>query len=465
MRSENKKIINTGFRPLLVWFLLVSCTIGLGSICFALEIERHATTWTISGTPVNGTYANGDPWVVGPVTITKITPSSTVTGSDRTINGTMINPVASFFPAQGLDSKMSGSGLGWSAALNVGRPGGIDLSAGNPLVVAAGSSVCSSVGHPTDSQRPTLTDFAVLTVVSSAPAEGSFRPSYCGTDKTHHWNKSQLDYGILLNLPLVAGASTPDALAGQFSRPWVEISTFQPAYTGFRASNNQPNYGRDMDIRLGNALLHLHLDFPEAKKEALFIRLVQYGLDVYGAWKSNPATWWADEAGILNGQKAPLVLAALALKDSNIALLAQAPNKFSIDRQTWYVTKADIERQLDTLSGKPAPSRRYNESDIGLAEWGQKHTGDPRWDNPDWGAVYRDVVFKGSYGTALFAHLTPGMRTAWNHNAHFDYFDRVKAITKNTAGTAFVNAMWAAYRNGDAVVPARPNGLRTVPKP
>lgn len=57
-------------------------TIQMGLLLFsiftlpalALEITQRNVTWTIVGDPVNGTYANGDPWVVGPVTITSISP-------------------------------------------------------------------------------------------------------------------------------------------------------------------------------------------------------------------------------------------------------------------------------------------------------------------------------------------------------------------------------------------------------
>ena len=438
----------------------------------ALDIKRHAITWTINGSPASGTYANGDPWVVGPVTITNITPASTVTSSGRTINGTMLNPEAAEWPQQGFDSKMSeGQGLNWNAGLNKGRPGGNALSASNPLVVPAGTSVCSSVSHPTDTKRPTLTDFSVLTVVASAPAAGSFRPPYCGTDKTHYWNKSQLNYNILRKLAPVSGAFTPDEIAGNFERPWVEISTQQMAYTGLRASNNQPFYGRDMDMILGSGLLTLHLNYTNAQKEALYVRLVQYGLDVYGAWKSNNAVIWQDEAGIMQGQKAPVVLAGMALNDSKIAALGSMEKKFSIDRQTWYVTQADVGRTLQTQSGKPPPSRQYQQSDVGVPEWGIKHTSTAQFDNPDWSAVYRDVVFHGSYGTALFAHLTPGMKAAWNHNAHFDYFDRVRRISGSDAGTPFQRNMWNAYSDSqppidpptDPVAPAPPTGLRVLP--
>ena len=432
----------------------------------ATSVSRFAITWTFSADKQVGQYANGDWWVVGPVTITKITPASTVTGNGRTINGTMINPEAAEWPQQGFDSALGeGRGINWNPGLNDGRPNGNTLSASNPLVVPAGSSVCSVVSHPTDSQRPTLTDFSVLTVVASPPPAGSFRPPYCGTDKNHYWNKSQLNYGLLHKLAPVSGAPTPDQIASSYERTWVEIATQQVSYTGFRASNNQPIYGRDMDQLLGTGLLTLHLNYTDSQKETLFVRLVQYGIDIYGAWKSNNEVIWQDTGGIIHGQKAPLVLAGLALNDSNIAALGSMKNKFSIDRQIWYVTQSDVGRSLQGQSGKPPPSRLYQSSDVGVPEWGVQHTSSPQFDNPDWGAVYRDVVYQGSYGTALFAKLTPGMKAAWNHDAHFDYFNRVRSISGSVAGTAFHRNMWTAYGNMSPGDPVDPPPTGTPPSP
>jgi len=422
----------------------------------ATSISQHGITWTWTEDRQLGQYANGDYWVVGPITMTSISPGSSVTGSGRVINGTMINPTAAQYPSQGFDSHMSeGQGVGWSATLNRGRPGGSALSGSNPLVVSAGSSVCSVISHPTDTNRPTLTDFAVLTVVSSAPAPGSFRPPYCGTDKTHRWNKSSLNYGILKNLAPVTGS--PDPSAGVPTRSWVEISSTQPGYTGFRASNNQPHYGRDMGSLLGTRFLSLHLNYSNAAKEGLYVWMVQYGIDIYGAYSSNPGNViWQDEAGIVLGQHAPVALAALALNDSNIASLASNWSKFAEDRQIWRITQSDVGRTLVGINGKPPPSRNYIQSDVGLPEWGIKHMSQPQNDNPDWGAIYRDVAYTGTYGLALAANLTTGMKALWNHDVFFDYGNRVNNISGSTAGTAFQRAMWAAYRNGGTDLPPPP---------
>ena len=128
--------------------------------------------------------------MVGPVTITSINPLRQ-TVDERVVNGTMINPHAGNIGdgyGQGYDSAASQ----WNAALNVGD----DL----PLAVAAGSSVVSTISRPSEISKTAVKTAAILTVLSQAPAEGSFRPPYSGTDKTIYFNKSDLDYTKLSNL-------------------------------------------------------------------------------------------------------------------------------------------------------------------------------------------------------------------------------------------------------------------------
>lgn len=95
----------------------------------AISITRHGVTWTITGTPTNGTYANGDPWVVGAISITAISPTPTA-GT----NGTVVNPAIG--RTQGFDNRVSAYNT-YSEVLNVGN----DL----PLAVSTSSSVVSSI--------------------------------------------------------------------------------------------------------------------------------------------------------------------------------------------------------------------------------------------------------------------------------------------------------------------------------
>jgi hypothetical protein len=408
----------------------------------ASSVKAFAITWTFSEPKPVGQYANGDWWVVGPVTIVDILPKSVVSNG-RTINGSTINPESSAYPSHGFDSAMAGTGVGYKAELNVGRPGGKDIAAANPLVVPVGSSLVSSVSHPVADNRPTLTDVSTLTVVASPPPVGAFRPPYAGDDKTHRWNKGQLNYKILQKLAL-AGAPKPSDLAESLSPPWFELAT-EHVGRYYHPANHQPEYGRDMAHILGDAMLALHLDYSDAEKELLYVRLVQWGIDLYGC--AQTGGMWADNGGHNAGKKGGLMMAGLALGDANILAYADAKSPkgfiFAEDRQTWYVTQADVGRAL--YQGDGRERLPYIQSDVGMAEWGEKHASQPERDGRNWGTFYRDINYVAHLGEALAIRLTVGGYKAWNWPAFFDYTDRSWTISQAQM-RAFPSAMWKAHR-------------------
>lgn len=299
----------------------------------ATSLSQYGITWTFNADYTTGQYANGDYYVVAPsgLTITGISPASVVvatrpaegggTVSNSVINGSMVNPTGGITIDQGFDGSLNG-GSTFNATLNAARPGGSNLSGGNPLVLAAGSSLVSAISATDANARPALTDAAVLTVVTAAPAANSFRPPYCGTDKTHHWNVSDLDYSKLPDLAAVTGTPVLATVAAYFTRPWIEICTDGNQGRYYHPSNNQPDYGADMADRLYQGELSLVLNYSDAQKETLLIRLVQYGLDIYGCAVTGGN--WFPSGGLNQGRKMPLVLAAVILDDANIAEYADA---------------------------------------------------------------------------------------------------------------------------------------------
>lgn len=326
----------------------------------ATSLTQFGITWTFDADYTTGQYANGDYYVVAPsgLTITGISPASTIeavrnkhpsgTVTNSTINGSMVNPVAGVSAVTGFDSGTAD----YSASYNAARPGGSDLSSGNPLVLAAGSSLVSSKSNSLAWYRPALTDAAILTVVASAPSAGSFRPPYCGTDKTHYWNKSGLDYSILGTRPPPPGTPALADVEAYFARSWIEIGTEQNGRYS-HPSNNQPEYGSNMASQLGSGLLMLALDYSDAQKETLYIRLVQYGIDVYGAAVSGGN--WSANGGLNMGRKMPMLLAGLALNDSNILAYADKSlhNLFQEDQQTFVVDAAQLLVTPYTADGRP----------------------------------------------------------------------------------------------------------------
>jgi hypothetical protein len=317
------------------------------------SVTQRNITWTFSEDNQVGQYANGDYWVVGPVTITGISPGSVVvptrtkvnsggdvigTASNTVINGSWVNPVAAMFGSQGFDSGMSN--LGYSANLNAARPSGADLSPSNPLVLSPGSSLISSISHPHAGRRPQLTDAEILTVVAEPQPAGTMRPPYCGTDKTT-WNVSDFNRNVLRELPALPNMPSLTSLETKFARPWIEIRT-QSDGRYLHPSNNQPDYGREIANYTGDALLALHFRTHE-ENSTLLTRMVQYGIDIYGAAKTGGH--WQANGGHNMGRKGPLLLAGIVLAEPDIMAYADKSLNFIFqeDQQTFVVGQSQVD--------------------------------------------------------------------------------------------------------------------------
>jgi hypothetical protein len=315
----------------------------------ATSVSQYGFTWTFSADHTVGQFANttgnddGDYWVVGPVTITGITPASTLSGG-RTINGSMVNPGAGITEPQGFDSAMAANI--WNSALNVARPGGSDLSAGNPLVLNPGDSLISTISHATPGFRPQLTDAAVLTVVASPPASGSLRPSYSDADKTIY-NISDIDWNQIRNLAHVGSTPTISSLltgtpqATLNGRMWMMVQT----NTGEREmhpSNNQEDYGEFMCDVQNKVWLRLELNDSQANKLPLLVRALQYGIDIYGAAQAGGN--WRTNGGFNMGRLFPMVktgyiLGVQGMKDYGNRSLY---NRFQEFQNTFYVSATEV---------------------------------------------------------------------------------------------------------------------------
>ena len=404
----------------------------------AASVSQHGITWYFDQEYQVGRYANGDWWVLGPATIVNITPESrTVDG--RVINGSMVNPTSGINHTpnrHGYDSHPSD--MIYRADLNLAPS-----YTGQMLTLSQGSLVSSiHRPNPPTGGRPILNDLAILTVVGEVPPAGAFRPHPYGTDKTSYWTESQLDYGILRNLPHVS--STPDlrARSEQALRFWNEHNT-DWQQRAVHASNNQPSYGREIANRNGEMLLLLHLDFRNEEKRDLFVGLVQQGLDTYG--RLTEGGRWYSNGGHNAGRKMPLLLAGLALDDEDIIARAnrsEDSDRFQEDGQTFVVGQADVDRGVG-----------YTSEWIGTPEWGIRHASDPSRDDPSWGARYR-WIGSAMVGHALAARLTPGAMEAWNWPPFFSYVDRyvdvnTLAETDTNGIKAFQRSMWNAYRHAD----------------
>jgi chitodextrinase len=468
--KTNKQYYPMKFHYELKKFNVLMLLIGFVGFCAnqlvaatASSISQYGITWTFSQSHTVGQYANGDWWVLGPVSITSISPASTTT-SGWTKNGTQVNPDCS--QSQGFDSSpkehSSAVGASWDPTKNL-HPSftgsSLDLNAG---------SVISTISRSRAAGRPQLSDMAILTVVSSTPSAGDFRPGPSddgNTNRVSYWNESDLDYSILHDdLTPSTGLPSLAATEALFVRPWAEFMTgSQARYV--HASNNQAEYGRDIADEVGQGLMLLHMDYTQAQKRDLYVRMVQLGIDVYSAAQSGCV--WDDLGGINPGHKAPLVLAALALNDSGMMTYADADNHFIFqeDRQIWYVTQADVGRPL--YQGDGRPREEYTQVHVGLPEWGEQHTRQPVRDGSNWNATYRSICQGSLITHALAMQLTTGAVDLWTWDAFFDYQDRAFAIDEPVAGgtnrmTVWERDAWNAFRNvgppsGSATEVSTPN--------
>ena len=459
MAKTNKKRTST----IAVSFLLVVllfCRFAYGRE----QLAQFGIIWTFDKDYITGQFANGDYWVVGPVTIIGITPAS-VEVNGRIINGSMVNPSPKLGKKQGYDSAMYGSYArpgDYDPGLNAARPNGRDLSAANPLVLQPGSSLVSTISTPETDDRTQLKVAAVLTVLDRAAPDGSFRPPYSGADKTIRFNKSQLDYSLLACLKPVPGSPGLSTVERYFERPWLDHIPGWPGRSHHPA-DNMPDYDRDVTTQVGLGAVMLNLNFENQRKETLLIRYTQVGIDLFGVIQDGGNENWLQDTG----RKFPILFAGLMLDDPGMKSIGEksghyahtAPYgpdnpppdlvRFEEDEMTFYVTQLDVDM---THSPQWKPDRRdamklpYEKEDIGLPEWGKVRLYDRTTINKYWKTSYRQVICQAYGGIVLTMHIM-GVKDLWNHDALFDYTDRYMRVAVDWRQTSrFVEAMWDTYR-------------------
>ncbi|AJQ96829.1 hypothetical Protein YC6258_04797 [Gynuella sunshinyii YC6258] len=350
---------------------------------------------------------------MGPVTVVSITPAASA-GK----HGSMLNPSPNM-SAQGFDTSMQRAPYDTT----------LDVATQLPLLLPPGSSLLSSKSNASaEGDASVLHQIEVLTVLASPAAVGDFRPPYVGTDKSLHWNTSNLNLGLLRQLPaseLDINLPSKTSLESTFAHPWIELKT---TWVGryYHPDLNYPsgNYGREIAKSAGNALLWLQLDLSEQEKMPILIGALQAGIDIYGA-ASHGAVWGAD-GGHNQGRKTLLLLAGMLFNDNDMLSYADGSRLvFQEDQQTFRVSQAevDITHSADWDPDSRRPALPYTESDIGLPEWGIRHSSRPVADNKHWEAIYRQVS-----GSATFPHFVVaklmGMETLWNHEPLFAYYPR-----------------------------------------
>lgn len=449
--------------------LVLLCYPLCAPLAAAPVIESNGVTWTLARDHSNGVYGNGDPWVVGPVTVVGIanTLNSPHYAPRPGQNGSMLNPGTD--DRQGYDSTLPN----YRPELNAALPGGRPVAPDNPIRLDVGTTLVSAVSwlyaSPDDTEpgtpafnggtrtpRPALRSAGLLTVVAAPPPPNSFRPPYVGADKTARFRRDMIDYAKLPVLaPPAVGAPRLGPLADNLSRTWLDhVNNYLGGFT--HPSEHMPNYGRDMARILGDATLALFTDGSapgvNPDKDRLLVGLVQFGVDLAGI--ADHDGHWGANGGHCVGRKWPILLAGVLLDDAHLKNVGRWSTRFQEDEQTFYVSEETVAltRSSAWNPDKRAPRVPYTKVDIGMPEWGVTHAEKPAADNAAWQTPYRDVNGSVIPAFALAARLM-GLKAAWNHEAFFDYCDRYMTWKDSNPPVAnrpgpFLQGMWDKYRPG-----------------
>lgn len=469
------------------WSLLVFLSVTLsahgGPTTLRSAVSQYGITWEFDRTAPVGQFVNGDYYVVGPVTITNLTPRplvgaevppTEVTAAERKRipsgkfirHGSMLNPPARMQVAYDTGLK------------NYPRP---ELVTVPPISMHPGDCLVSSISlcvgeasqfpyHNDNRMRdqgdnsPTRTA-AVLTCVAEPLPADAFRPAY-GDREQKIYLARNLRRDLLPRLKPPRNTPEVEMWIRVFQRPWIN-----PCFFGFeQPAENMPQYGQWVAQAQSMAGCLLMLDLNPEQRERLLIHVVQVGIDYWGLVR-NGHPGWQGWGGHGSGRKFPIVFAGLLLGDAQMASPTRSFPKveFGEDNQTMYG---------EGWTGAKALFAGHSgvQSATGKAErpqWGPyEHLHPSKWTKAQLQSEsYRRANTSSSWvGQALVLRLLHAEKE-WHHDAFFDYVDRWMTeddrahraeIIKYHPGTRFgdehrwthqgytwepfVKAMWERYR-------------------
>jgi len=287
-----------------------------GGVHTASSISQHGITWYFDQEYPVGQFANGDWWVLGPVTVTNITPPFT-----GTRNGWMVSPVP--LGEQSFDSRTTR----WNGNLVPELP---HTAVGDVSLIKALSTDLPNrpgIGCGSGSTRSCIEDYSVLTVLVEPPPNngvGVFRPPYL-TEEKKFYLVDDIDFNRLPSLNPVGNPPSLKSIEHRYAVVQVDhldVNAVEGVY-----SRRSSSYAANRGTEVAEAILRTFLnDLIENKKSAV-IHLVQGGIDLHAIMDSGHI--WGGQGGLGNARKLPIAYAAYLLNDSKMIIsLEEAPNIF-----------------------------------------------------------------------------------------------------------------------------------------
>lgn len=417
------------------------------------NFDKEVTLSGAGGTYQYGTYCNGDYWVIGPVTVLSISPSWN--GSS---NGAELNTIADGW-SQGLRSS-AGVSI-YQSSRNVATSLPRTFQPSSSILSSRGTGGCAGVYL---SSRTHITGAAVLTVLSSPPPSGSFRPGYAGPNTTHMGTESDIRYDRLARVAPTGGVPSMSQYATVFGHP-------RPAHLAHHASinvlpcgNGAMGYNADNGGDISLACLLANCDYTAAQKRDLVVAICQTGIDLFEIimHQAPGGECWEPNGGHGAFTKMAIIFAGVVLDNAEMMAIGDRSGDFlgdnagnppsgyihfAEDGQTFYVKQSDTQRGLGYTSG-----------DIGLPEWGIRYSTYPNHPmaTSSWNAEYRRCCTACSWSAGILAvHMMSqqgvNVKGLWNHDCLFDYMDRYISIEVQYKFSRYhqddwVESMWNNYR-------------------
>jgi len=368
-------------------------------------IEQWGIAWTFEEPVPYGQFANGDHWVIGPVTIASVTPDF-----DGAHHGLEVNP--SDIVSQGFDARV--------ADFDASRVPEL------PYEAQPGESLVKAISlEPLDDAdcRPCLRTASVLTVLAEPPPDlGAtvFRPPYFGADKPLY-STNDLRADLLPALaPTPSATPLADALA-RFRRVHLD---HKQGWTGagLHPTENMAEYGSDVSVENAEGALRLMLDDPAEEKRDLLVAYVQTGIDLYHMLEAGQS--WPANGGHGEGRKLPIALAAALLDDPAMqeAVSGAGEDAFG-ENGGMYVS--DVTGEVLWGQGQQAEEQYWTNV---VFDTGSRTISDP-YQMIDGGHrsgwSYQFCCTSMPYkANATAAYLMPGIGALWNFDPFFDYVER-----------------------------------------
>ncbi len=436
---------------------------SVDSLPLVTSVSQYGITWSFDEPVRVGRFLTGDYYVVGPATVTSVSPAPTGSGSSFR-NGSMLNPSVDTGAAY------DGRHLNATWALNRAAPFPLEINPGDSLVSSISldePTFNEIIVHSGSTETTPLRTLAVLTALDEPVPRDTFRPGYADLQKDRLHRASDIPammWDALPRLEIPGSQPSFDWLERAFERPWID-HVYGWGSRDMHAVENMPGYGREVGRVVSMGGLKLMGDFTPEDKATLMYGMMQVGIDNWAIAQRGGG--WPAQGGFGNGRKLPIVLAAMMLQDPDmLEIAANAPDAvYGEDQHTAW---GDAWTGADVLFTGQYPDAYASDPVAHEARGPYEHLHPDDWP-ARLGEAYRRCCTSISWVGQALATMMMGAEDVWDHDPFFAYVDRwmteddtehlqiindagwsMTTASWNRQGQAWdaiVNNMWAAYRD------------------